>query len=60
MKDIEKLKDLVLEKVDLAQVMLDYKVNFVFNPLKVDEAQFKCPFHGQDTKPSARYYRATK
>jgi len=59
-KDIEKLRDLVLEKVDLAQVMLDYKVNFTFSPLKVDEAQFKCPFHGQDTKPSARYYRATK
>jgi hypothetical protein len=59
-KDPEKLKEFILEKVDLAQVMLDYKVDFVFNPLKAEEAQFKCPFHGQDTKPSARYYRATQ
>jgi hypothetical protein len=60
MKDPERLKELILKKIDLARVMLDYKVNFVFNPTKVDEAQFKCPFHGQDNKPSARYYRATQ
>jgi uncharacterized protein YkvS len=60
MKDPTLVKDLILEKVDLAKVMMDYKVDFMYNPSKQDEAQFRCPFHGQDTKPSARYYRATQ
>jgi DNA primase (bacterial type) len=60
MKDPIKLKELILEKVDLARIMLDYKVNFMYSPTKADEVQFKCPFHGQDNKPSARYYKATQ
>jgi hypothetical protein len=60
MKNPEKLRELILKEVDLARVMLDYSVNFVYNPLLVDEAQLHCPFHGEDKKPSARYYRATQ
>lgn len=60
MKNPEKLRELILEKVDLGQVMMDYQVDFAYNPMLVDEAQLRCPFHGQDNKPSARYYRATQ
>lgn len=60
MKNPNKLKELILEEVDLSQVLLDYGVDFVYNPKLVDEAQFKCPFHGKDNKPSARYYRETQ
>jgi len=60
MKDIRKLKELILEKVDLSEVMLQYGVKFVFNPHRANEVQYKCPFHGHDTKPSARFYRETK
>lgn len=60
MKDPAKLRDRILEKVDLGQVMLDYNVDFVYNPMKSDEVQFRCPFHGKDNKPSARYYRRTQ
>jgi DNA primase len=59
-KDPIKLKDLILEKLDLAEVMLSYGVEFIYNPMKADEAQFRCPFHGKDNKPSARYYRSTQ
>jgi hypothetical protein len=60
MKDPLKLKELILKDLDMARVMLDYKVKFSLNPMRVNEAQFKCPFHGKDNKPSARFYRDTQ
>lgn len=60
MKDPMKVKELILEKLDLAEVMLEYGTSFVFHPGHVDEVQFRCPFHGKDKKPSARFYRQTK
>jgi len=60
MKDPLKLKELLVKELDMARVMLDYKVKFMLNPMKVSEAQFKCPFHGKDNKPSARFYRDTQ
>jgi len=60
MKDPNKLKDLILEKIDLGEIMQEYNVNFVFNPNKAHEVQFRCPFHGKDNKPSARYYRESQ
>lgn len=60
MKNPEKLRELIIKEVDMAQVMLDYNVDFMYNPTLVDEAQLRCPFHGKDNKPSARYYRATQ
>jgi len=61
MKDPQKLKNLVIEKVDLTEVMISYSVEFSYhNPRALPEAQFKCPFHGKDNKPSARLYKATK
>jgi DNA primase len=60
MKDTVKVKELILQTVDLSAVLLQYKVQFVFDPTKASEAQMHCPFHGTDRKPSARYYRATQ
>lgn len=60
MKDPTKLKELILRTVDLAGVMLDYGVQFAFNPKHAIEVQFRCPFHGKDQKPSARLYRNTQ
>ena len=60
MKNPDRLKELILAKVDLAQVMLDYGTHFMYSPLHTEEAQFRCPFHGNDNKPSARYYRSTQ
>lgn len=60
MKDPDKLKELILKGVDLSKVMLEYDVNFAFNPNAADEVQFRCPFHGEDNKPSSRYYRSTQ
>jgi len=60
MKDPRKLKELVLEKIDFGQVLLDYDVHFVYDPTRAEEAQLRCPFHGDDRKPSARYYRETQ
>jgi hypothetical protein len=60
MKDSFLLKELILKNLDMAKVMLDYKVKFMFNPMKVNEAQFRCPFHGKDNKPSARFYRESQ
>lgn len=60
MRDPEKVKQLIIDKVDLTQVMLEYKVGFVFDPRGVSEVQFRCPFHGKDNKPSARLYKETK
>lgn len=60
MKDPIKVKDLIIDKLNLADVMVEYGVQFQFNPLLVSQVQFKCPFHGKDTKPSARLYNETK
>jgi hypothetical protein len=60
MKDPIKLKELILKSVDFGKVLLEYNVPFNFNPLVADEAQFRCPFHGDDIKPSSRYYRSTQ
>jgi len=60
MKDPGKVKDLILQTVDFSAVLLQYKVQFIFDPRKASEAQLHCPFHGVDRKPSARYYRATQ
>lgn len=60
MKNPEKLKELILEKLDFADVMLEYGVKFIYDPRIADEVQFRCPFHGRDNKPSARYYRYTQ
>jgi DNA primase len=60
MKNPEKLRELILKEVDMARVMQDYGVDFVYNPHLVDEAQLRCPFHGEDNKPSARFYKATQ
>jgi len=60
MKDPQKLKELILEKIDFTQVLLDYNVNFVYDPRRVDETQLHCPFHGTDIKPSARFYKSTQ
>lgn len=60
MKDLKKLKELVLKEIDLSQVMLDYDVQFIYSPTHATEAQLRCPFHGKDVKPSARYYRETQ
>lgn len=59
MKDLGRLKDLVIEKIDLAEVMLAYGVKFIYDPRRAAEAQYHCPFHGKDNKPSSRFYRAT-
>ena len=59
MKDPIKLKDLLLEKIKLVDVMLSYDVQFQYDPRLASEVQFKCPFHGPDNKPSARLYNTT-
>lgn len=60
MKDPTRVKDLIIETLDLGRVMLDYGVQFTYDPMAVDEVQYRCPFHGRDNKPSARFYRQTK
>jgi DNA primase len=60
MKDPIKLKELIIERLNLAEVMLSYKVSFMYDPRLATEVQYKCPFHGQDNKPSARLYNNTK
>jgi hypothetical protein len=60
MKSLKKLKELILEKIDLTSVMLQYKVPFIYDPRQVSEVQYRCPFHGDDNKPSARLYKNTK
>jgi hypothetical protein len=59
MKDPIKLKELIIQQVKLADVMVAYGVHFLYNPKVADEVQLKCPFHGKDNKPSARLYNAT-
>jgi hypothetical protein len=60
MKDSQKLRDLLVEKLDLADVLLKYNVKFQFDPHLTNEVQYKCPIHGRDNKPSARLYNNTK
>jgi len=59
MKDPIKLKDLIVEKLDISRLMVDDGVKFIYNPIGASEVQCKCPFHGEDNKPSARFYRNT-
>jgi hypothetical protein len=59
-KDPQKLKELIVEKLSLADIMIKYGVQFAYNPHLTSEVQFKCPIHGKDTKPSARLYNNTK
>lgn len=60
MKDSAKVKELILQTVDFSTVLMQYKVQFIFDPRGASEVQMHCPFHGVDRKPSARYYRATQ
>ena len=60
MKDPRKLKELILEKTEFSNVLQDYGAEFVFNPSKAEEVQLRCPFHGNDRKPSARFYKETQ
>lgn len=60
MKDPAKLKDLIVENLELPLVMQSYGVDFAYDPTLADEVQFRCPFHGKDNKPSARLYNTTK
>ena len=60
MKPLNLLKNLIFEKVLLSDVLQDYHVEFMYDLSKADEAQFRCPIHGKDNKPSARFYRATQ
>lgn len=60
MKNPFKVKEVILKTLDMAYVMEDYHVQFAFNPHAIDEVQFKCPFHGKDNKPSARFYKSTQ
>lgn len=60
MKDPKKVREAILDVVDLTTVMLSYGVDFVYSPQGLPEVQFRCPFHGKDDKPSARLYKETK
>lgn len=55
MKDLESLKELVLQHVSLGGMMK--QAGLITGEL--DEEQFACKFHGVDRKKSARYYRQT-
>jgi len=59
MKDPIKLKDLIISKIDMSKLMMDYNVSFIYSPENASEVQYRCPFHGKDNKPSARFYRRT-
>lgn len=60
MKPLNLLKDLILKKVLLSDVLQGYQVEFMYDPNKADEVQFRCPIHGKDNKPSARFYKETQ
>lgn len=60
MKDPIKLKELIIDKVDFGDLMISYGVDLKYDHHVMDEIQIKCPFHGKDTKPSARFYGKTK
>jgi hypothetical protein len=60
MKDLKKLKEYILDNIDLTALMLQYGVKFVYNPRVMSEVQYHCPFHGNDTKPSSRLYKESR
>lgn len=60
MKDLTKLKELVLKEVSMVDVLKSYGAHFMYSPDLADEVQFRCPIHGDDNKPSARFYRETQ
>ena len=39
MKNPKKLRELILREVDMARVLQDYGVDFVYNPQLADEVQ---------------------
>lgn len=47
-------RDRVLEVVDLGEILQEY--GYAVVPDRYREQQFSCDLHGQDHKPSARYY----
>lgn len=60
MKDLNRLKEHIYSKLDMTNVLIDYGVKFIYNPKKLNETQLRCPFHGKDNKPSARFYKETQ
>lgn len=60
MKPINLLKERIFQKVLLSDVLKDYHVEFTYNPDAADEVQYRCPIHGKDNKPSARFYKETQ
>ena len=59
MKDPKKVREYIDSHMNLLDIMEEYKVSFKYDPRLSDETQFKCAFHGQDNKPSARFYKNT-
>lgn len=55
MKNIEDVKVEISKYVKLGNILRETGVIRT----DMDEEQFSCPFHGKDTKPSARYYKST-
>jgi len=55
MKDPIAVKKLISERITLGEAL---KEDFGIS-LSIDEIQLSCPFHGQDAKKSARYYKDT-
>lgn len=60
MRDLQQIKKLITEKLNLAEIMLKYNVKFTYDPTLASEVQYRCPFHGEDNKPSARLYNHTQ
>lgn len=60
MKDPQQIKDLIISKLNMADIMLQYGISFTYDPKIAGEVQYRCPFHGADNKPSARYYNKTQ
>lgn len=44
----------------MSDLLKDYGVEFMYSPDKAEEVQYRCPIHGRDNKPSARFYRSTQ
>jgi len=55
MKSIDDVKAEINKYVKLGNILRETGVIRT----DMDEEQFSCPFHGKDTKPSARYYKST-
>lgn len=55
MKDLDALKEAIRASVTLSELMQSRGLIRG----TAEEEQFRCPFHGADNKPSARYYSRT-